>query len=80
MSATAVTRRPWAAKARGKVWSYLQQHQGSGEIPTGLLFIDEKGVEMHDGAKTIDRPLVEVPYEELCPGSAALDKLMAAYR
>jgi hypothetical protein len=35
---------------------------------------------MHRGAKTIHQPLVEVPYEDLCPGRAALDKLQASYR
>ena len=61
--------------------SFLQERQATGEIPTGLLFIDEKkGVEMHKGAKTVKRPLVEVPYEELCPGRAALDALQAFYR
>jgi 2-oxoglutarate ferredoxin oxidoreductase subunit beta len=66
---------------RARVTSYLQKHQASGEIPTGLLFIDEKkGVEMHKGAKTVKRPLVDLPFEELCPGRAALDALQAFYR
>jgi len=29
---------------------------------------------------TISRPLVEIPYEELCPGSGALAELMTEYR
>ena len=35
---------------------------------------------MHDAAKTDDRPLAQIPYEELCPGNAALEKLQRAYR
>src|SRR5262249_54230506 len=65
---------------RRAVWEYLQQRQSSGEIPMGLLFLDPNGIEMHAGAKTVARPLSQVPYEELCPGSAALDTLLDAYR
>jgi 2-oxoglutarate ferredoxin oxidoreductase subunit beta len=65
---------------RGKVLTYLQERQASGEVPVGLLYLDEKGVEMHDESKTIDTPLARVPYEELCPGSAALDRLQELYR
>jgi 2-oxoglutarate ferredoxin oxidoreductase subunit beta len=67
-------------KDRSAVSSYLQKHQSSGEIPTGLLFLDESGTEMHAGAKTVDTPLTRLPYDELCPGSAALAKLQQAYR
>ncbi len=65
---------------RARVWSYLQERQRSGEIPMGLLFLDEKGVEMHAAARTVRRPLAQLPYEELCPGSAALQKLQNAFR
>jgi 2-oxoglutarate ferredoxin oxidoreductase subunit beta len=58
----------------------LHQHQASGEIPVGLLFIDEGGVEMHEGAHTVDAPLTSLPYEELCPGSEVLAKLQQGYR
>jgi 2-oxoglutarate ferredoxin oxidoreductase subunit beta len=65
---------------RQKVWSYLHERQLSGEIPVGLLYVDESGIEMHAGNKTVKRPLAEVPYEELCPGSAMLEKLQQGYR
>jgi 2-oxoglutarate ferredoxin oxidoreductase subunit beta len=65
---------------REAVWSYLHSRQASGEIPVGLLFLDEGGVEMHEGAKTTDVPLSKLPYEELCPGAAALERLQEAYR
>ena len=60
--------------------AFLEEQQETGEIPTGLLYIDDDAVEMHQEAKTVDVPLTEVPFEELCPGSAALDKLMSSYR
>ncbi len=65
---------------RSAVSSYLQKHQSKGEIPTGLLYLDESGVEMHEGAKTVDTPLTRLPFEELCPGNAALAKFQQAYR
>jgi 2-oxoglutarate ferredoxin oxidoreductase subunit beta len=65
---------------RGAVQDYLRVHQDKGEIPTGLLFLDEDGGDMHDMARTVAAPLVQVPYERLCPGGAALDKLMEDYR
>ncbi|MBK8256321.1 MAG: 2-oxoacid:ferredoxin oxidoreductase subunit beta [Polyangiaceae bacterium] len=65
---------------RKAVLAYLEEQQLSGEIPTGLLFIDEEAVEMHEEAKTVDGPLTDVPFSDLCPGSAALEKLMSAYR
>ena len=35
----------------------------------GLLFIDENGQDMHAVAKTVETPLVDLPFEELCPGN-----------
>jgi 2-oxoglutarate ferredoxin oxidoreductase subunit beta len=65
---------------RRSAWTYLEERQRSGEIPVGLLFLDEGGVEMHEGAKTVATPLSQVPYEELCPGRAALERLQEGYR
>jgi 2-oxoglutarate ferredoxin oxidoreductase subunit beta len=65
---------------RGAAWGYLQERQKSGEIPTGLLYLDEFGIEMHQGAKTPKTPLSHIPYEDLCPGRPALDKLQDGFR
>ena len=65
---------------RKAAWTYLHEKQKLGEVAMGLLFLDEGGVEMHEGAKTIDTPLARVPYEELCPGGAALDALQGSFR
>ena len=61
-------------------YQYLQEHQARGEIPTGLLHIDESKGDMHDELATCEGPLTQVPYVSLCPGKAALDKLMEDYR
>ena len=66
--------------SRSNAMAFLQSKQAGGEIPMGLLFIDEGGIEMHEGAGTVERPLCQLPFEELCPGSKALEKLQEAYR
>jgi 2-oxoglutarate/2-oxoacid ferredoxin oxidoreductase subunit beta len=65
---------------RAAAWTYLHERQRSGQIPVGLLYLDESGVEMHEGNKTVKRPLSEVPYEELCPGTVALEAFQQGYR
>ena len=65
---------------RDAAYAYVRQQQSRGEVVTGLLHIDESATDMHGVSGTIDRPLVDLPYEELCPGSAALATLMDEYR
>lgn len=65
---------------REKVYSYLQERQGSGEVLTGLLYVDESVPDLHELNQTPDESLNSVPYGKLCPGSAALDELMEEYR
>jgi 2-oxoglutarate ferredoxin oxidoreductase subunit beta len=67
-------------RSREGVFSYLQQHQRDGHVPTGLLYLDEGGRDMHAVAGTVDTPLSELPYEPLCPGARALDELMDEFR
>lgn len=65
---------------RDAVLAYLRARQEAGEIPTGLLYLDEDLGDMHDQSHTVETPLSHLPYEQLCPGSAALDRLMEDYR
>jgi 2-oxoglutarate/2-oxoacid ferredoxin oxidoreductase subunit beta len=60
--------------------AYLQEHLAMGEVPTGLLFVDQGAADMHELNDTTDVPLSQVPYEKLCPGRAVLDKLQEAFR
>ena len=39
-----------------------------------------KRSEMHEVENTVETPLAQLPYEELCPGSAALAELMEDFR
>ncbi len=65
---------------REQAYAHVRACQQRGEVATGLLFIDESGSDMHAVAKTVETPLVELPYEQLCPGNAALQSLMERYR
>src|SRR6266446_9391211 len=56
---------------REKVTAYLQEHEGKGEVVTGLLYIDESVPDLHEMAQTSDFALSKAPYEKLCPGAAA---------
>src|SRR5882672_6825569 len=59
---------------RQKVISYLEEHQGKGEVVTGMLYLDETVPDLHEMNKTADTALSKLPYEKLCPGAAELEK------
>jgi 2-oxoglutarate ferredoxin oxidoreductase subunit beta len=65
---------------REAAYAHVRACQARGEVATGLLFIDENGQDMHAVSKTVETPLVDLPYEQLCPGNAALQKLMEGFR
>jgi 2-oxoglutarate ferredoxin oxidoreductase subunit beta len=58
----------------------VERHRAKGEVPTGLFFVDPKSRDMHDLSGTTEVPLSQVPFEKLCPGSAALDELQKQFR
>jgi 2-oxoglutarate ferredoxin oxidoreductase subunit beta len=58
----------------------LRTLQEQGVVPTGLLFIEESAGDMHAFNRTVATPLIDLPYEALCPGGAALDALMEELR
>jgi len=65
---------------RAKVQEFLEEHHGKGEVVTGLLYVDENVPDLHELSQTPDNALTKLPFEKLCPGSAALDKLMEKFR
>ncbi|CAN5307357.1 2-oxoacid:ferredoxin oxidoreductase subunit beta [soil metagenome] len=65
---------------REQAYAHVRACQQRHEVATGLLFIDETGSDMHAVAKTVETPLVDLRYEQLCPGNAALQSLMERYR
>jgi 2-oxoglutarate ferredoxin oxidoreductase subunit beta len=65
---------------REAAYAHVRACQGRGEVATGLLFLDENGQDMHAVSKTVETPLVDLPYEQLCPGNSALQELMEGFR
>ena len=65
---------------RPAVETYLHERREAGEIATGLLYLDPNVSDMHDLANTTDRPLTQVPYDDLCPGAETLNKLQEVFR
>jgi 2-oxoglutarate ferredoxin oxidoreductase subunit beta len=65
---------------RSAALAYLEKHRDRGEIPTGLLFIDEHWPEMHAIYGTAAKPLKEFAFQELNPGREALKKLQRSMR
>jgi 2-oxoglutarate ferredoxin oxidoreductase subunit beta len=65
---------------RQAVADHLELHRHRGEIATGLLYVDKQASDMHDTSQTTDVPLSQLPFDKLCPGSAALDELQKSFR
>ena len=60
--------------------NYLMTHDVAGEIPTGLVYLEDDPGDMHDRLNTVDRPLNELSDAELVPGAAALAKINVSLR
>jgi 2-oxoglutarate ferredoxin oxidoreductase subunit beta len=58
----------------------IRRKAAVGEVATGLLFVNEEQQDLHDVLNTSSRPLTDIPFRELCPGSKALVKINAALR
>ena len=67
-------------RSRDAAYRHVQACTKKGEVATGILFIDDTGRCMHDLHRTVQTPLAQVPFEQLCPGSAALERVMERYR
>jgi 2-oxoglutarate/2-oxoacid ferredoxin oxidoreductase subunit beta len=65
---------------RAGVAAFLDEHQQSGEILTGLLYLDESAADMHELSNSSDVPMVHLPFETLCPGASVLEELQAEFR
>ena len=58
----------------------LHQRAAAGEIATGLIYVDKDPDDLHHHLATVEKPLNELGEKELCPGSAALERLNAGLR
>ncbi|HMI95626.1 MAG TPA: 2-oxoacid:ferredoxin oxidoreductase subunit beta [Micropepsaceae bacterium] len=60
--------------------TYMQQRAAAGEVVTGLIYMDPVARDMHAALNTVDVPLNRLTEKDLCPGSAALEKINASLR
>src|SRR5215204_5757082 len=60
--------------------SFLQRNAAQGQIVTGLLYVDPEPEDLHSHFNTVAAPLNSLSEKELCPGSAALEKINASLR
>jgi 2-oxoglutarate ferredoxin oxidoreductase subunit beta len=63
---------------RQKAFSYLKLHPD--EVVTGVLFADESVPDLHETNRTPQTPLVNVPWERLCPGALQLQQLQDEFQ
>jgi 2-oxoglutarate ferredoxin oxidoreductase subunit beta len=68
------------ASDRLAAMNFLQMHAAKGQIVTGLIYLDHEPEDLHGNLNTVAGPLNELSEKELCPGSAALEKINASLR
>jgi len=60
--------------------AYLEEHRMRGEVVTGLLYVQEDPVDLHESQNTVEVPLNSLGDDALVPGSAALAGFNARMR
>src|ERR1700746_793251 len=60
--------------------NFTAHHAALGQIVTGLLYVEQDASDLHGHLNTVDASLNALGEKELCPGSAALDKINASLR
>jgi 2-oxoglutarate ferredoxin oxidoreductase subunit beta len=65
---------------RAAAMAYLQAKQATGEVVTGLLYVDAQPADLHAHLNTVPAPLNRLDVRELCPCAKALEDINADYR
>ena len=68
------------ASDRIAAMNFVMSRYAVGEIATGLLYVNHSPRDLHGSLNTIAQPLNQLGERELCPGSAALEKLNEGLR
>jgi 2-oxoglutarate ferredoxin oxidoreductase subunit beta len=68
------------ATNRDAAYAAIRDHQRQGEVMTGLLYLSPDSQDVHDQNETVPVPLTQLPYDQLCPGNDALQKLQQQFR
>ena len=70
----------YSPQDRSQSFKSIKEASDKGELLTGLLYIDESQPDFTETENTITKPLNQVTFEDLCPGSKALNKLLDDYK
>ncbi len=65
---------------RSAAVALLERHRARGEVVTGLLYMNDEAVDMHQRLMTAKTPLNALAEPDLCPGSKALEAINASLR
>jgi 2-oxoglutarate ferredoxin oxidoreductase subunit beta len=65
---------------RSSVEEYVRDRQSRGEIATGILYLSESGVELHELNQTPTTGLNRIPLDQLCPGNDELVRMQEDFR
>ncbi len=58
----------------------ISEHAAKGEVITGLLYVHPEAEDLHAHLHTVDTAFNKLGAKDLCPGSAALEKINASMR
>jgi 2-oxoglutarate ferredoxin oxidoreductase subunit beta len=61
-------------------YAYIRERQRAGEVATGLLYLSQTRLTCTNNATQVEIPLAQLPYDQLCPGSAELENLQKRFR
>ncbi|HRW75178.1 MAG: 2-oxoacid:ferredoxin oxidoreductase subunit beta [Lewinellaceae bacterium] len=70
----------WDPLDRISALNRLHQARRTGEIVTGLLFIEPDSQDLHATLDTVHEPLNQLQEKDLCPGSKTLEQINRSYR
>ncbi|HEX5626052.1 MAG TPA: 2-oxoacid:ferredoxin oxidoreductase subunit beta [Saprospiraceae bacterium] len=70
----------WDPTNKDSAVKALHHAAESGEILTGLIYINEDSKDLHQMLNTSDRPLNKLTEKELCPGNVKLQEINASLR
>jgi 2-oxoglutarate/2-oxoacid ferredoxin oxidoreductase subunit beta len=70
----------WDPFDRMSAASAVQRAKQTGEILTGLLYVDQNSAELHDVINTTSLPLNSLEHSRLCPGEDAIDAINHSLR
>ncbi len=65
---------------RSAALAYVQERAAINEHVTGLIYLGEGRRHFHERHNTPDEALNSLAFDKLCPGSAALERILSRYR